>query len=120
MISGIRAVVLDTNALMMPFQFNVNIDKEIERLLGGARVIVPSCVIEELDELNTPEAKGARRLSERYEIVEVEEKGDKGVLEAARRLGAAVVTNDQEFIEILRKSSVPVIRMRECQYLDFA
>lgn len=120
MISGIRAVVLDTNALMMPFQFNINIDREIERLLGSVRVVVPSCVIDELDALGTPEAKGARRLSEKYEVVEVQEKGDQGVQEAAKRCGAAVVTNDQEFIEILRKSSVPVIRMRERQYLNFA
>jgi len=120
LISGIRTVVLDTNALMMPFQFEINIDREIERLLGGVRIVVPSCVIDELDALDTPEAKGARRLSRKYESVDVQEKGDRGVLEAAKSCGAAVVTNDQEFIEILRKSSVPVIRMRECQYLEFA
>jgi len=118
-LSGVKTVVLDSNALMMPFKFKVDIDSEILRLLGKVDVVVPSCVIDELEKLTAPEAKGARKFAQRYRIVPCKNKGDKGVIETAKELRAAVVTNDQELIEILRKSSIPVIRMRGRQRLDF-
>jgi len=104
----------------MPFQFNINLDLEIERLLGDIEKLVPSSVIDELRKLDIEEAKSALSLAEKYRQVDVEESGDMGIKEAAQRFDAAVVTNDQELIEILRKSSVPVIRMRGRQHLDFA
>jgi uncharacterized protein len=117
--SGIKTVVLDTNALLMPFQFKINIDREIESLLGGVEVVVPSSVVIELRRLKDKHAKAALSLSGKYRVVEVVKRGDAGVVEAAMENHAAVITNDQELIEILRKSSIPAIRMRECQRLDF-
>jgi len=117
--SGIKTVVLDANALLMPFQFKINIDREIQNLLGGVEVIVPSSVIIELRRLKDKHAKAALSLSSKYRIVDVTKRGDAGVIEAAEEHHAAVITNDQELIEILRKSSIPAIRMRECQRLDF-
>lgn len=119
MISGVKAVVLDTNALLMPFQFKINIDSEIDRLLGGVEVLVPSSVIEELTKLKDKNAKAALSLSRKYRRVEVSNRGDAGVIEAAREHSAPIITNDQELIEILKKSSIPAIRMRGCQHLDF-
>jgi len=118
--SGIKAVVLDTNALLMPFQFGINIDIEIRHLLGEVEVLVPSCAIIELKGLKAKEAKAALSLAGKYKQVKTTLKGDQGVIEAANEHHAAVVTNDQELISILRKSSIPAIRMRECQRLDFA
>ncbi|HHH83948.1 MAG TPA: twitching motility protein PilT, partial [Thermoplasmatales archaeon] len=43
-----RTVILDTNALMIPYQSGINIEKEITRLLGICRIIVPSSVVEEI------------------------------------------------------------------------
>jgi len=120
MISGIKAVVLDTNALLMPFQFGINIDLEIRHLLGDVEVLVPSCVVAELKGLKVKEAKAALSLSKKYKQVQTKLRGDLGVIEAAKEQHAAVVTNDQEIISILRKSSIPTIRMRDCQRLDFA
>jgi len=119
-IFGIKSVVLDSNALLMPFQFGINIDIEIRNLLGEVEVLVPSCVVAELKKLKDKEAKAALSLAGKYKQVQTSLKGDQGVIEAARENRAAVVTNDQELISILRKSSIPAIRMRECQRLDFA
>ena len=38
-------VVLDANALMLPFQFSINLDVELGRLLGECDVYVPSSVV---------------------------------------------------------------------------
>src|SRR5947199_5142050 len=44
-----RLVLLDANALLMPFQFRVNLDREIQRLLGDVDVAVPKPVLTELE-----------------------------------------------------------------------
>jgi len=116
----IECVVVDSNALLMPFQFKIDIRSEIERLVGKVDIVVPTCVLEELSRMNLSEAKGALRYAERFAIVQTEEKGDRGVVEVAKKRKGAVVTNDQELIKLLKKLSIPVIRMRECQRLDFA
>lgn len=116
----IECVVLDSNALLMPFQFKIDIQSELERLVGKVSIVVPSCVLEELSMLSLSEAKGAMRYAERFPVVQSRAKGDRGIIEVAKERKAAVVTNDQELIKILRKSSIPVIRMRERQKLDFA
>jgi len=116
----IECVVIDSNALLMPFQFKIDLQSEIERLLGKTEIVVPSCVLEELSQMNLSEAKGALKYAERFPVIRSKERGDRGIIEVAKERKAAVVTNDQELIKILKKLSIPVIRMRECQKLDFA
>lgn len=120
MARNIRTVVLDANALLLPFQFKINIDLEIKRLLGETEVLVPSSVIDELAGIRDGDARAALSLAAKYRRIEVEKTRDEGVLEAALKHDAAVITNDRRLIEILRTHSVPVIRMKKRKYLDFA
>lgn len=110
-------VVLDTNALMMPFQFKLNIDKEIARLLGDVDILVPTSVVEELSRLTSREAKAALALSAKYQVVETSMSGDDGVIDVARRRRAAVVTNDRGLIGRLTEMGMPVVRLRSGRYL---
>jgi rRNA-processing protein FCF1 len=99
-------VVLDTNALMMPFQFSVNMDSELDRILGAYELVVPSSVIEELGnverEQRASEARAALRLAARYRCHPVKGRGDDAVLAAAVELGAILLTNDA----VLRKRAL--------------
>ena len=114
-----RIVVLDANALMMPFQFNINLDLELERLLGPCEVLVPSSVIRELEGMQRREkhAKAALALAEKYEEIETSGRGDQGVIDAASSEGGVVVTNDKELIRALKDAGMPVIRMRGKSHL---
>ena len=102
---------------MMPFQFKVNLDKELNRLFGELPVFVPSSVIGELARSIDQEAKSALALARKYKIVETELSGDDAVMDIAVQRSAAVVTNDKELIARLRKKKVPVIRLRGERYL---
>lgn len=112
-----KAVVLDANALMMPFQFRLNIDIELKRLLGEVPVFVPSSVLGELAGLVDKDAKAALSLARRYQIVETELRGDDAVLWVAEQRSAAVLTNDRELIRRLRDRRMPVLRLRGERYL---
>jgi len=115
-----RAVVLDTNALMIPYQSGINIEKELTRLLGICRIIVPSSVVEEMERLAGEDGGTGRAaklglsiIKKRgFRLMETESKGDDGVLETALKMDGAVVTNDRELQERARKMNLPIIYPR--------
>jgi rRNA-processing protein FCF1 len=109
-----RKVVLDTNALLMPFEFSLNLDFE---LLGDYEILVPGPVVGELKRSKSRFARAALEFSRRYSIVETEKQGDDGVADVAARLGAFVLTNDVELQRKLRKMKIKTIRLRSRSHL---
>jgi len=114
------SVILDVNALMMPFQFKINLDLELKRLLGDCEMIVPSQVLGELRNLSKahPEAKMAMTLSKRYHTVESPEgTPDESIASLAKNTNSYVVTNDRGLIDRLKAERVKVIRLRSRSHL---
>ena len=115
-------VILDTNALMMPFQLSLNLDKLLRDLLGSWEPVLLSCVRDELEKLaegGDRHAKAALRLAERYPEEMAEGKGDDAILKAAVRMGegALVVTNDAGLRKRLKDAGVRTAYLRQRQYL---
>src|SRR2546427_73065 len=65
-----RIVLLDTNALLMPFQFRVNLETELGRLMGSADLAIPSPVWTELEFLaeRDRDARAALQLAAREAV----------------------------------------------------
>jgi rRNA-processing protein FCF1 len=114
-----KTVILDTNALMMPFQFGLNLDLELERLFGSVEVLVPSPVVEELRSLASGNsvARKALRLIEKYGTVEVQGEADKVLLDLAKDRRGIVVSNDKLVIRSLKKEGLPYVRLRSQSHL---
>ncbi len=108
-------VILDANALVMPFQFGINLDRELERLVGNPEAYIPSSVMKELKTLGR---KDALRLASKYPVVEVVQGGDDGVIEAVENIGGAVVTNDKKLKDRLRAKGISVIFLRSRSHLE--
>jgi rRNA-processing protein FCF1 len=75
------------------------LEEEVDRVLPGARLLIPSSVVAELDGLArslTPGAMAARALSAKYSVVPTADRGDDGVIEAATSARAWVATADRE------------------------
>lgn len=117
-------VLLDTNFLMLPPKFRRDIFEEIERLLQGrVEFIIIPAVRRELFKLAhlggdvARQAKLAIELSRRCKFVQTPRgsgvSADEALLEASKRLRAAVATTDLELRKKLRDASVPVIIFRE-------
>jgi len=118
-----RVVVLDANALMMPFQFGLNIDLELGRLVPGCEIVVPSSVVDELkavlQKTKDPHARSALSLAPKYRCIKVEGSCDEAVLELARRLGAVVATNDRGLRARVQAAGLQVIGLRGKNHLEF-
>lgn len=113
-----QQVVVDANALLMPFELSVNIDHELRRLLGECEVIVPAPIIGELRRSGSRHARAAVSLAMRYKVMETEAMGDEAVIELAQRLGAYVLTNDRPLRIRLRRKGIRSIFLRSGKYLD--
>lgn len=111
-------VVLDTNALLLPFLEGTNLEAELEDMLGNVQIVVPSSILGELKMLAQGHgdagqaARGALRLLQRFGSAPTGQAGDDGLLDVARRLHAVVVTNDRKLQEECRKSSLRVVVAR--------
>src|SRR5512137_333077 len=98
----------------MPFQFRMNLEAELQRLLGDVDLAVPTPVLEELRLLATHDrdAKAAERLAAKYRTVEGHGSADDALLDLAVSLRAVVVTNDQPLLERLKREGVPRASLR--------
>lgn len=106
-------LVLDTNALLLPFTEGTDLQAELE-LHGAFELVVPSSVTAELEQLARDggktgmAARSAKRYLTRCRIEPVSLPGDDGLLELARRLEAAVLTGDKRVQKEAQKSGLAV------------
>jgi rRNA-processing protein FCF1 len=115
-----KTVILDSSAFLMFFEFSVDWEKELFRLLDGYCIVVPTEVIKELEVLSKQTASERKRkaaaslkLAERYEtVVTIAGNADDAVIEAAKKTHGVVVTNDTELRKRLNHDSIPVIFLR--------
>ena len=112
-----QTVVLDTNALLMPFETRINIDLAVSSLLGDIRMVVPGPMIGELKNLGNKHVKAALSLARKYEIFHTDAAGDDAIVETAVRLNAYVLTNDKELRRRLRSLQIPIIYLRSSTHL---
>jgi len=122
--NNIPRILLDANSLLMPFQFGLNLDIQLEQLLGpGFRVIVLSCVRDEVYGLaqgGNRHAKIALKLLEKYEQVEWKGKGDKAIIKYVRKYpGCIVLTNDKDLRSRAAALGSKTIMMYKRNYLGW-
>lgn len=112
-----QKVVIDTNALLMPFEFKLNLDLELKGLLGEYEAFVPGPVIGELKRSKNKFAGIALQLAGKYTRYETDIQGDAGVIAAAKALNAYVVTNDALMRAKLRREGIKSIYLRSRHHL---
>ena len=114
-----ETVILDSSAIMMLFEYSINLEDELTRLLGKVKILIPKPIVDELIFLSENGkgrkkrlAKPALELIKNYKIIESEGTGDDSVLFLAKRLHAVVVTNDKELRNRIKEESLKTIFLR--------
>lgn len=117
-----KIVVLDSNALIMPFNTSINIDAELTRLLGSYELVIPRPIFGEIQILaqKKKEAKTALLYGKTKRLIETDSVGDLSVIEAAEKTNGIILTNDKELIDLAKKRKITVIRLRGGKRLAFA
>jgi rRNA-processing protein FCF1 len=118
-----RKVILDTNFLLLPYQFRLDVFSEIERALDEPKeLLVPSVVLEELRRLAARRNRAAKlglamleqKMKEgKVQAVKSSGKADDWIAGNAEKLDAVVCTNDIGLRKrLLRKAKMLVLRNR--------
>ncbi|WP_297074052.1 PIN domain-containing protein [Thermococcus sp.] len=124
-------VIPDTNFLLVPGQFGVDIISELNRVLDVRfRIVIPNVV---LDELSVIERKTrgkdllavrmAKKLAERFETIEISRFGEKPIDDqiydfAVSNERVIVCTNDKGLKKRLRERGIPVVYLRSKKILE--
>ncbi|VVC02742.1 Ribonuclease VapC9 [Candidatus Bilamarchaeum dharawalense] len=125
-----RPVILDTNFLLIPFQFKIDIFRELEYLIEVSHsYVISSKTIKELQKLGKLIGKNgmAARLAlklvianeKKIETVESQEYVDDWIVDYAQKNNAIVCTNDSELRKRLRRLDIKVITMKSKSKLGY-
>jgi len=125
--SGRVKVLLDTNALLMPAQFGIDLYDELMNLFGDFEPVTLEEVVGELLGLTRGRGRDAAAarvglaMARRSTIVpsgSTADRVDDRVIEYARREGCTVVTNDRELRNALLREEIDVVSMRRQRTLE--
>jgi rRNA-processing protein FCF1 len=124
-------IILDSNALLAQFQFNIDIFEELKRVLNtNPEVVLLSPVQKELERLaeqGSPKmrkyAVHALKLAEKCPFIDAgigppAASVDDVILRTAKEGRRVVFTNDRALRKRLRDINVPVVYVREKSHLE--
>ena len=121
-----KEVVIDTNFFMVPFQFNVDVISELEKILPSYKLTTPSFVINELKGLKN-NSKGKVRLnanlalklanSSKVEIKDISLLENETVDDALLRVSEVLATNDIELKNRAKDKGITVAYLRQKKYI---
>ncbi|MDD3071664.1 MAG: nucleotide-binding protein [Methanoculleus horonobensis] len=120
-------VLLDTNALLMPAQFGIDLYDELMALFGDFEPVTLEEVMGELSGLARGRGRDAAAarvgiaMARRSTVVpsgSTAEHVDDRVIEYARREGCTVVTNDRQLRNALLREGIDVVSMRRGRTLE--
>lgn len=110
-------VVLDSNFLLLPFQFRIDIFTELDKLLDVRyEVCVTKGVVAELKKIKSRHARAALSIANKLPIIDAEGGVDEALLKLASK-DIIIATNDKFLKEKIRKKGAPVVYLRQRKYL---
>ena len=126
--SNLTLVFLDTNAIFTVFEFSIDLEDELTRLLGSFIIKIPESVIHEIESISNKGkgkqkmlAKAAINFIKKYPVLSHSsfDNADDALLHLATNFEAVVVTNDKALRDRLKDNNVPRVFLRGKQHLVF-
>ena len=115
--------VLDTNFILIPFQFGVDIKAELDRILGFSyELCTLESVLKELKGLSKEKTKDGRaakaslEMTKNLTIIPAEGAADDALLALASK-DMIICTNDKVLKEKIKRKGAPLIYLRQKKYL---
>jgi rRNA-processing protein FCF1 len=121
-----KRVILDTNFLTIPYQFNIDIFSEIDRVVEGKYELTTlDCVVDELEKLKKTRGKNA--VAAKVGLILIKEKNVKVIKTNEKRVDNAiykfadnntiVATNDRDLIRKLKSKNIKILYLKSKKYV---
>jgi rRNA-processing protein FCF1 len=107
----VTTILPDTCMFIDVFRIKIDLERNLGELLGGFRISVARCVLDELVRLaaTDPQARVALAYARRFPLLETTGSGDDALIEAAARETAIIATADRELRARARARKMTVI-----------
>lgn len=125
-----KKIVLDTNFLMIPFYFRVDIFSELQRICNFRyELYIISKTVAELESI-AEKQQGKSRDAAKFALKLVKQKSLKrigktqdsrtvdDIIQELDREGLLVATQDRDLKKRLRQNKIPVVILRQKKYLE--
>lgn len=117
-------VVLDTNFILIPFQFGVDIKAELDRILDFKyELCTTNSVLRELMSISKEKSKNGRAAAASFEmakdltLIHGNGNADDALLALASK-DTIICTNDKILKEKIKRKGAPLIYLRQKKYLQ--
>ena len=121
-----KRVILDTNFLTIPYQFNIDIFEEIDRVVEGEyELITLDCVVYELKKLK--KSRGKNAAAAKVGLILIKEKNVKVIKTNEKKVDNAIykiadnktiiATNDRDLIKKLKNKNVKILYLRSKKHI---
>jgi len=122
-----KNLVLDTNFLLLPYQFKIDIFRELEDIVGEYSIVISTTIFNELKNLSTN--KGKKGMAAKFgikivnankaKVIETTVTADDWIVDYSFKKGAIVCTNEKELKKRLKSKKIKVIGMKSKSKLGF-
>lgn len=115
-------VLLDTNSLIYSLKQRADIRDLLSRLPEVSGILVPTCVLKELESMSddVSYARGALSLAKKFKTIEGEGPADDCILELATGHGLFILTNDRGLIERAKALRIRTLSFKGGRNIDFS
>jgi len=121
-----KRIILDTNFLTIPYQFNIDIFEEIDRVVeGDYELTTLDCVVEELKRLEKSRGKDAS--AAKIALILIKQKNIKVIKTGEKNVdikiynmadkNTIVATNDRNLRQRLKNKNVKVLYLRSKKHI---
>jgi hypothetical protein len=116
-----KRIILDTNFLTIPYQFNIDIFEEIGRVVeGNYELTTLDCVVEELKKLKKFRGKSAAAAKvglilikeKNVKVIKTNEKKVDNTIYKIADSNTIVATNDRDLIRKLKSKNIKILYLR--------
>jgi len=119
--------VLDTNFLLLPYQFKIDILRELDEIITGYEPVISTTIYDELKKLSKKKgkhgmaAKFAIKIVDANKVKKIKTKtgADDWVVEYCGKTGAVACTNDIKLKKKLKSKKIKVIGLKSKSRLGF-
>ena len=122
-----QIILFDTNFLL-PFPKNINLEKELDRVFPGGKIVILNFILDELEGLAKEKgsigrsAKLGLQLAQKWTNMVSAAKGptvDDRLVAAAQTLKAIIATNDKGLRKKAKQKGIPVIFVKGFSHFEY-
>ena len=108
-----NVVLPDTNIILWTFSGGVDFRESIASVAPGYEILIPTCVLDELEKLNNKQSGAAVEFCKKMETIDLGRGYADDLLVKSAEKGYLVATNDKEILDNLKEKGNNALRTRE-------